>query len=72
MTNTFEDFAETFNMYVNHNYVFKQMAKESNILQKKYNFLNKVLKGKYLRSDKNFNYKYSYRPWDSTKMDDKY
>jgi len=44
MTNVFEDFAETFNMYINHNYVFKQMAKESNVLQKKYNFLNKILK----------------------------
>ena len=72
MTNVFEDFAETFNMYVNHNYVFKQMAKESNVLQKKYNFLNKILKWRYLRSDSKFNYKYSYRPWDTTRLNYKY
>ena len=72
MTNIFEDFAETFNMYVNHNYVFKQMAKESNILQKKYDFLNKILKWRYLRSDSKFNYKYSYRPWDTTRLNYKY
>lgn len=68
MTNVFEDFAETFNMYVNHNYVFRKMAKESNILQEKYNFLNKILKWKYLLSDKKFYYKYGYRPWDTTRM----
>jgi len=68
LTDVFEDFAESFNMFLNHNYVFKQMAKESNILQKKYLFLNIILKWKYLKSDKNFNYKYGFRPWDSTKM----
>lgn len=68
MTNVFEDFAETFNMFVNHNYVFKKMAKESNILQKKYYFFNKLLHWKYLKSDKYFSYKYGFRPWDSTRM----
>ena len=68
MTNTFEDFAECFNMYLNHNWVFRQMATESNILRKKYNFLAKYFKGKYIYSDKNFIYKQNFRPWDSTKF----
>ncbi len=68
LTNIFEDFAESFNMYVNHNHVFRQMAKESNILQKKYNIIDDILDGKYLQTNKNFDYKYSYRPWDTTKI----
>jgi hypothetical protein len=44
-------------MYVNHNTVFIKMAKESNILKQKYNYLNSLLKGEYLSSDRNFYYK---------------
>jgi len=69
LTDIFEDFAESFNMYVNHNTVFRKMAKESNILHKKYLFINNIMKWKYLQSDKNFNYKIWYRPRDSTTMD---
>jgi hypothetical protein len=43
MTDPFEDFAETFNMFVNHNAVFKKMAKESSILKEKYKFMSKIL-----------------------------
>lgn len=68
LTDTFEDFAECFNMYVNHNSVFKKIAKESNILYKKYMFLNNILKWKYISSDKKFNYKKWFRPRDSTKF----
>lgn len=68
MTNTFEDFAECFNMYLNHNWVFRQMATESNVLRKKYNFLAKYFKWNYIHSDKNFPYKQNFRPWDSTKF----
>lgn len=68
LTNIFEDFAESFNMYVNHNYVFRKMAKESNILQQKYDIIDNMLGGKYLKTDKDFDYKYGYRPWDTTNM----
>jgi len=44
-------------MYVNHNSVFRKMAKESNILEKKYLFINKIMHGRYLQSDKKYNYK---------------
>ena len=68
MTDPFEDFAESFNMYINHNFVFRQMATESNVLRKKYNFIAKLFKWNYLNSDKNFNYHTNFRPWDSTIM----
>jgi len=66
LTDPFEDFAECFNMYVNHNSVFRKMAKESNILEKKYLFINKIMHGRYLQSDKKYNYKIWFRPRDST------
>lgn len=68
LTDPFEDFAETFNMYVNHNAVFIKMAKESNILKQKYNFMNSLMKGEYLSADRKFYYKDNFRPRDSTKM----
>jgi len=68
LTDPFEDFAETFNMYVNHNAVFIKMTKESNILKKKYNFINNIMNWNYLSSDRNFKYKKDFRPRDSTKM----
>ena len=66
MTDPFEDFAETFNMYLNHNWVFQQMSSESNILRQKYNFMAKLFNWNYIRADKNFDYKIGFRPWDST------
>ena len=68
MTDTFEDFAESFNMYLNHNWVFQQMAQESNILRQKYNFIATLFKGHYINSDKTFDYKIWFRPWDSTRI----
>ena len=66
LTDTFEDFAECFNMYVNHNSVFRKMAKESNILKKKYLFINNIMHWRYLQSDSKFKYKIGFRPRDST------
>ena len=68
LTDTFEDFAECFNMYVNHNSVFRKMTKESNILKKKYLFINHIMHWKYLQSDYIFNYKIWFRPRDTTKF----
>jgi hypothetical protein len=68
LTDIFEDFAESFNMFVNHNWVFKKMTKESNLLKKKYNFFTMLLKWKYLQKDTTFDYKNWFRPWDSTRM----
>lgn len=68
MSDIFEDFAECFNMYVNHNFVFIKMSRESNILKKKYNYINKLMKWKYIKSWNQSNYNYWYRPWDTTKL----
>jgi len=68
LTDPFEDFAETFNMYINHNYVFRQMMKESNILKYKYQYMDNLLKWHFLLSDKSFKYRTYFRPRDSTKM----
>jgi len=39
MSDPFEDFAECFNLYINHNALFKQIAKTNTLLSKKYNFI---------------------------------
>ncbi len=66
LTDTFEDFAECFNMYVNHNAVFRKMTKESNILRKKYLFINNIMHWRYLQSDSKFKYRVWFRPRDTT------
>jgi len=70
MTDPFEDFSECLNLYINHNQVFKEMAKNNQKLQEKYKFIYKILNGHYLSKDeknakKN---KTSRRPRDTTKI----
>ncbi len=48
MTNPFEDFAECFNLYMNHNAYFRAIAEDNDILKQKYNFLANILNGWYL------------------------
>lgn len=72
MSDPFEDFAECFNLYVNHNTLFKTMAKSNQILKKKYNFVASVFDGEFLHANEN---ETSYikdnlgrRPWDTTRI----
>lgn len=51
MTDPFEDFAECFNLYINHNIFFKEMAKINTILKNKYNFIATIVDGKYMASN---------------------
>jgi len=51
MTNPFEDFAECFNLYMNHNTYFKTLAKTNDMLAQKYDTIDKILNGKYLFSN---------------------
>ena len=51
MTDPFEDFAECFNLYLNHNKLFKFLAQKDTILGKKYNFLASMFKGNYINAD---------------------
>ena len=61
----FEDFAETFLLYIVHNGSFVKMMKESDIMQKKYLLMRKYLK----TTPKTWEYKYqreNERVWDLT------
>lgn len=72
MTNTFEDFAEAHNLYLMHNAVFQQMAKNNTSLAKKYAFLSKLYGGKFIFAGKNNVVKIATkpdrRPWDTTRI----
>lgn len=72
MSDPFEDFAECFNLYINHNALFKTMAKSNQILQKKYNFVASMFDGNFLHA---YESEVSYvknntarRPWDTTRI----
>lgn len=48
MSDPFEDFAECFNLYLNHNTLFKQMARTNTILKEKYNSIANLFEGKFI------------------------
>ncbi|MEI6775106.1 MAG: hypothetical protein WCL18_10475 [bacterium] len=50
MSDPFEDFAECFNLYTNHNSFFRQIAKSNTILKDKYNLIAGIFDGKYISS----------------------
>ncbi len=67
-TNQYEDFAETFVMYVFHNTAFLDRAKNSSALQKKYDFMKTTVFGTYFIGT---NYEQNPLPstlWDVTKI----
>lgn len=72
MTNPFEDFAESINMYINHYWVFEQMAETSLILHRKFNYIENLLDNNYLYTDTKNTEKAienpERRPWDTTKI----
>lgn len=72
LTNPFEDFAETFNMYLNHHDFFKELAETNYILAQKYDYMSYLLWGKYFFNDSLSTKKLQrdplFRPWDSTRI----
>jgi hypothetical protein len=72
MSDPFEDFAECFNLYINHNSLFKAMAKRNEILKKKYNFVANAFDGNFLHAYENevscVANNASRRPWDTTRI----
>lgn len=72
MTDPFEDFSECFNLYINHNRLFKQLTQTNAILKKKYNFIANIFKGKYISANsqdlKFIQDDISRRPRDTTKL----
>jgi len=51
MSDPFEDFAECFNLYINHNIFFRQVSKTDAVMRNKYNFIASVFNGKYINSN---------------------
>jgi hypothetical protein len=70
MNNPFEDFAECFNLYLNHNSYFNTIKKSSSILDKKYDFIAQLFSNHYIHTDTSSwnNENVNYRYWDSTRM----
>lgn len=71
MSDPFEDFAESFNLYLNHAAVFKLLAAHNKNLQKKYDYMDKLFGKKYLKSDGDraltMENDLKVRVWDTTK-----
>lgn len=72
MTDPFEDLAECFNLYTNHNGFFRQIAKTDTVLKKKYNFVAGIFNGKYISSNSQdltlIKTNSTRRPRDTTKL----
>ena len=72
MTNPFEDFAESVNMYLNHYLLFKEMSNNSSSLRQKFVYMDRLFNWQYINTDRSNLQKLtnnpSWRPWDSTKI----
>lgn len=73
-SNPFEDFAEHFNCYLNHNSFFFELANVDPVMFKKYQFFAKLFENDYISAPKRDfakSTKYAQdgtRPWDTTRM----
>jgi len=73
MTNPFEDFAECFNLYMNHNAYFRYIAESNSTLAWKYNFIANLMNWSYLFASvadlqKAKQKRLTRRPRDTTRM----
>lgn len=72
MSDPFEDFAECNNLYLNHNDLFRYLAKKNTTLKKKYIFISNLYDWSFLfGSSKDLSKVKSssgWRPWDTTKL----
>ena len=70
MSDPFEDMAECFNLYMQHNALFKAIAKRNESLKKKYNYIATVFDWQFMdesSSDLDVG-DLSSRPWDTTRI----
>lgn len=70
----YEDFAESFNLYLNHYDVFKKLASSNNALNQKFQYLQKLLWNKPLQywTDRAQKHPTEYRGWDTTTLAEKF
>jgi len=68
----FEDFAECWNLYINHNALFKFFARQNDVMKKKYAFFFDYFDGQYLVWNVSdiisVKDNIDYRVWDTTRM----
>ncbi len=71
MSDPFEDFAESFNMYLNHHHVFALLAGSDPMMKRKYLFMQDLFNKKYLQADNataiSMKDNTETRAWDTTK-----
>ncbi len=73
MSDIFEDFAESFNFYINYNQIFQKLTLQSPILKQKYDYLNQLLGGKFINNGQTKQasfeqYDWDFRPYDTTRF----
>ncbi len=72
MYDPFEDFAECFNLYLNHNLLFKTMSQKSPNLKLKFNFIASIFRWKHIKDSSIEKglvaVDSSRRPWDTTRI----
>ncbi len=72
MSDPFEDFAECFNLYMNHNILFREMTKKNTTMKKKYNVIAAIMNAQYLASNTTeleyIQTNETWRPRDTTKI----
>lgn len=67
-SNQYEDFAETFAMYVFHNKAFQERALKNSLLQQKYDFLHEYVFGEFFLSSSYEKDTIPAKIWDVTKV----
>lgn len=68
MSDPFEDFAECFNLYLQHNTLFQTYAQDNKIMKRKYAFMSDLFDGNFLRKGNSSSSKDG-RVRDTTKID---
>ena len=72
MSDPFEDFAECFNLYTNHNSFFRKIAENNSTLKKKYNYIAAIVDGEYISKNSQdislLENNITRRPRDTTKL----
>lgn len=73
MSDMFEDFAETYNFYINYNQIFQKLATQSETLRKKYDFVDQLFNWKFInagvaKTSYFEEYDWDVRPYDTTRF----
>ena len=72
MSNPFEDFSECFNLYLNHQNIFRFLARTNEVLKNKYNYLANLYGGNFLSNSTMSlaTINADWRAWDTTRIEE--